>query len=112
MIFYIPETAYNRSAIYNIDRNSVEHLGELAAKEAESTSKAQFEDSQLQQSETGQTIDIPKKSYLQTLKPYSTIYNTDNIFSIIITPLKMFLNPAVLWVCFVAKSEITIAYDF
>lgn len=101
IILFIPETAYKRESIYNIDVASVEHLGDLAAKEAEAggeKGQEQIETVAGQQTPPT-TIFIPaKKSYFQILKPWSGIRREEINFRTFFGPLKHVVNPAVLWV--------------
>lgn len=43
----------------------------------------------------------PKKTYLQTLKPFSGWYTNENYFKILIRPFPLFFQPAILWACLI-----------
>ncbi|KAL3426701.1 major facilitator superfamily transporter [Phlyctema vagabunda] len=115
VLFYIPETAFNRSEIYNIDTSSVNNLGELAEKQGQ---ESHMVTSDHVESPPTNTIDssIPKRSYLYRLRPWSATESFSNasFISLAIGPLKLFLNPAVLWSCLTqgAVSAWTVAVSF
>jgi hypothetical protein len=97
VIFYIPETCYTRAAVYNIDEHFIEELAD-EAKPAhdERVEKAGNE----LNVESQATAVVPaKKSYFARLMPFNTTtYNQDSFIYMIIAPLKLVLNPAVIWV--------------
>lgn len=43
----------------------------------------------------------PKKTYLQTLKPFSGWYTQENYFKILIRPFPLFFQPAIFWACLI-----------
>lgn len=95
VIFYIPETAYRRSAIFNIDTSSVTHLGELANKEAESAIHMEVKAGE--NGEAAQELP-PKRSLLRGLLPFHGTFTDEKFLVLAIAPLRLLLNPAVLWV--------------
>jgi hypothetical protein len=100
IILFIPETAYKRDSIYNIDINSIEHLGELATKEAQAGGEKEPEQIETVAGQQTQSVSpaVPdKKSYLQMLTPWSGIRREITIRTFF-GPLKHVINPAVLWV--------------
>jgi hypothetical protein len=101
IILFIPETAYKRDSIYNIDINSIEHLGELATKEAQAGGEKEPEQIETVAGQQTQSVSpaVPdKKSYLQMLKPWSGIRHEEITIKTFLGPLKHVINPAVLWV--------------
>ena len=101
IILFIPETAYKRDSIYNIDITSIEHLGELATKEAEAGGEKEPEQIETvagQQTQSPSPVVPEKKSYLKMLKPWSGIRHEEITIKTFFGPLKHVINPAVLWV--------------
>ncbi|KAH8585664.1 major facilitator superfamily domain-containing protein [Bisporella sp. PMI_857] len=114
VLFCVPETAYVRDSIYNIDSASVDHLGDLASKQAESGLTAEVEEVASGHTDTQQGLRIRKKSYSQILLPSFQSYSNQSMIGIVLAPLKLFLNPAVIWACFTqgAISAWTVAVSF
>lgn len=95
VIFYIPETAFKRSAIFNIDTSSLTHLEELANKEAESALHLEVKGGETREA----ALELPlKRSFLRGLLPFHGTFTDEKFLVLAIAPLRLLLNPAVLWV--------------
>lgn len=130
IIFLVPETAYRRSATLNTDlhtdsddarRADAESAGVNGGDEKKiggngdgnghSTPERNIDynlssSENLANGQTSPTRNIAKKSYAQTLKPFSGWYTSDNFFKILLSPLPLFLHPAILWGCLIQGSMI------
>ncbi|CAK7210079.1 hypothetical protein SBRCBS47491_000649 [Sporothrix bragantina] len=96
------ETAYNRSAVYNTDVASEDILDTLDAKRA-ATDHVEGSDektTRLEQSQTQATTakdDIPKKSFVALMHPYSGTYTDKPLWKLVLGPVFVLYNPAVIW---------------
>ena len=128
IVFLVPETSFIRSSMLNTDlhddsddaRESNLHAGDGHTQENEKYSSQGREDSTANHGnnhvpsseenlantrpDSGGTR--PKRSYLQTLKPFSGRYTSDNFFKILLRPLPLFFHPAILWGCLIQGSMI------
>lgn len=118
VILFVPETAYRRSACFDIDLTSTDDIcntsGALRRNEsgvinihtALSTDQTceEFEkqsgelESRLVSSE-GLGGSIPKKSYRQTLMPFSGRKTDESFWKLLVRPFPLFVHPAILWGC-------------
>ena len=129
IIFLVPETAYRRSATLNTDLHTDSDDTLRARLESRTAHGNQDEkaplpngngslslsqhnnhnpssEENLANGQTSPTGTTPKKSYAQTLKPFSGWYTEDNFFKILLRPLPLFLHPAILWGCLIQGSMI------
>lgn len=129
IIFLVPETAYRRSATLNTDLHTDSDDALRARLESRSARGNQDEkaplpngdgsltlshnnnynpssEENLAHGQTSPTRTTPKKSYAQTLRPFSGWYTEDNFFKILIRPLPLFFHPAILWGCLIQGSMI------
>ena len=122
LIFFVPETAYRRSAHLNTDFASSEDLAldpkqvELRDQQHQSTNVGQIPEATKSLAETkarserdtedvtnrGSTTnqEVPKKmSYIQSLKPFSGRKTDDSFWKLFLRPFPLFAHPAILWAC-------------
>jgi len=92
MFFLCPETTYNRETVYNIDQVENEDFEKLAAREHR-ISKPEGD----QPGSSSDAIIPKKKSYWQTIKPWSGIYSHDNIIKLVLTSFVTLLNIGALY---------------
>ena len=107
MFFLVPETQYNRDHRYDIDELVDENLGELAA--VEKRHHEQLEDTSLEKSQTvtstrSQHRQFVKKTYTQELAVFTGTYCNDNFLQLLIAPIAVCTNLAVLWVVLVSGT--------
>jgi len=103
-IFFLPESQFNREVrevmaatpTYNLDKKNQDQDVELCHEEI----KVDSVRNPSRHAPTSQDAsDLPpKKTYLQTLAPFSRIYNDRNIFLIFGEIFIHLLNPAVVWI--------------
>lgn len=107
VIFFVPETAFRRSAHLNTDIASTEgdedSVGPLR-KEEESGSlpKTVDETGAVSNSESESHAHTrPKKSFSESLLPFSGRVADDDFVKLILRPFPLFAQPAILWACLI-----------
>ncbi|BGP45117.1 hypothetical protein JCM10450v2_000934 [Rhodotorula kratochvilovae] len=107
MIFFCPETAYDRDPIFNTDEHSANDAAAVNAateeleKSSDGTPKAIGEVEHLEQGSSTPSFNRPisyktKKTFIQTLAPVS-YFGKVNVFRLILRPFVQFLNPIAWW---------------
>lgn len=107
LFFFVPETQYNRDHRYDIDELVKEDLKELG--EVERRHREQIEDAGLEKSPTvistrSEHRARTKKTFRQELAVFTGTYCTDNFLQLLIAPLAVCSNIAVLWVVVVSGT--------
>lgn len=113
----VPESAYNRPAIFNTDYASGDNLSELeeeleksnevrtpqdaGAKEAQVLSGAEPISSD--DSASGEK----KRTFVQELRVYNGRFSDESFFKLLLTPLALFFYPATIWAFLFQGSFIT-----
>ncbi|KAH8675169.1 major facilitator superfamily domain-containing protein [Ilyonectria robusta] len=100
VFFFVPETNYIREARYNTDEVADDNLEELAQAEKQASGSRHLEFS-----DKAEASDAPsphpvipaKKTYLQELALFSGTYCDENFLQLLIAPLAVCTNLAVLW---------------
>jgi hypothetical protein len=101
MFFLCPETTYHREREYNIDQTLDQDLEKLAEREREM--------SQHQNEPEVSGAHIPaKKTFYETLKPWSGIQSNENIIKLIIAPFVTVFNIGALYA--IAANGIIISW--
>lgn len=133
VILFVPETSYRRSSHLNTDMASTDDIrlyekepdhghaiGENTAGNAhispELDSSRNHEpgtsgDSGAVASNGTQFINeagasTPKKSYRETLMPFSGFYSDENFFKLLLRPFPLFFHPAIFWACLIQGTMI------
>ncbi|KFX93004.1 hypothetical protein O988_07049 [Pseudogymnoascus sp. VKM F-3808] len=123
IIFFVPETAYNRDPRLNTDM--------LAA--SESTQDVTFSSGLEPTTSNGNAAtgdeadkpenaspsteaalpphrypgaDTPKRTFIQSLKPFNGTYTHENFFKIFFRPFPLFFHPAIFWACLIQGTLI------
>lgn len=123
VIFFVPETAYNRSAYLNTDMRSSEDLqsqqesinghelhslhGNREATPAVSSLEKEFgELGARQRVNDANGADIPQKSYVQMLLPFSGRKSDESYWKLLLRPFPLFGHPGILWACLIQGTMI------
>tara|TARA_R110002060_G_scaffold62575_2_gene71947 strand:+ start:238 stop:780 length:543 start_codon:yes stop_codon:yes gene_type:complete len=120
VIFFVPETAYRRSAHLNTDllASDATH-NNLYPKSEDPDHQMQNLDHQDPTEEQsprdpetahnnamGSNSTIPKKSFAQSLLPFSGRVSDENFLELFLRPFPLFAHPAILWACLIQGSMI------
>lgn len=124
VFLFVPETAFRRSAYLNTDMASSEDVRLHPATETSPTQQQNGSNASGTDA-VGDTSDqadaekanqpeitepagatIPKKTYAQSLKPFDGIKTDENFFKLFFRPFPLFLQPAVVWGCFIQGTLI------
>lgn len=100
-VFFLPESQFIRKpretlAVQNTDEKNIDHDVEIRHEET----KTDGMDAPTQQQSYITTSDsaIPKKTYIQTLAPFTQAYTDRNVFVMFAEIFVHLLNPAVVWI--------------
>jgi MFS family permease len=108
VFFFMPETAYHRPDVLNLDLGSHENINDALKyeKEHERRNEVANEEDKVTDTEgnavPGPSLRTPsvtsqKQSYLHELLPYSGYNSHDSIIKIMIRPFALLASPVVLW---------------
>lgn len=122
VIFFVPETAYRRAAHLNTDMASSDDLSylkpdsghELHSLNIERPPQTASSDGELVIEKPAGTVvshayggaHTPKKSFIQSLMPFSGRLTDDSFFKLFLRPFPLFAHPAVLWACLIQGTMI------
>ncbi|KAL5345207.1 hypothetical protein ACLOAV_009577 [Pseudogymnoascus australis] len=125
IIFFVPETAYNRDPRLNTDMLAASESTQdvtlstglertttngnappATGNETEKTDDAAPSTEAAIPPHVYPGADTPKRSYLQTLKPFNGTYTHENFFKIFLRPFPLFFHPAILWACLIQGTLI------
>ncbi|KFY58468.1 hypothetical protein V496_06150 [Pseudogymnoascus sp. VKM F-4515 (FW-2607)] len=125
IIFFVPETAYNRDPRLNTDMLAASESTQdvtlstglertttngnappATGNEAEKTDDAPPSTEAAIPPHVYPGADTPKRSYIQTLKPFNGTYTHENFFKIFLRPFPLFFHPAILWACLIQGTLI------
>lgn len=124
IIFFVPETAFRRSARFNIDMASselVEHTSknnegaELPRSQDSSNGGAAFGQASKEASDQEPVhsgvdelgnASTPKVSYAETLMPFNGRKTDESFFKLFLRPFPLFAHPAILWACLIQGTLI------
>lgn len=108
VFFFMPETAYRRPDVLNLDLGSHENVSDALKyeKEHERRNEVANEEDKITDA-NGNAVPGPsprtpsitsqKQSYLRELLPYSGYNSQDNIIKIMVRPFALLASPVVLW---------------
>jgi len=125
VIFFVPETAYRRSAHLNTDMLSYdddyyqksEAGHELTTPRGMQNPEEKMPVTQLDAEENTPVREVdglpaernantPKRSYVKSLKPFNGFKTDENFFKILVRPFPLFFHPAILWACLIQGTMI------
>lgn len=104
VFFLVPESAYNRPAIFDTDVASEDVLSALEESLARRDDGAK---------ESGVVSDVlletaeKKKTFVEELRLYNGRFSDESFFKLLLTPLALFLYPATIWSFLFQGSFIT-----
>lgn len=104
VFFLVPESAYNRPAIFDTDVASEDVLSALEESLARRDEGAK---------ESGVVSDVSletaekKKTFVEELRLYNGRFSDESFFKLLLTPLALFLYPATIWSFLFQGSFIT-----
>ncbi|KAH7026872.1 major facilitator superfamily domain-containing protein [Macrophomina phaseolina] len=91
VIFLVPETQFRHPSQHN-------HLYDQPKdRAAESNVNGEKNQADIERIESAQTANTTKKTYLQSLAPYSGNFTDESPIKLLVAPLVVLLNPAVFW---------------
>lgn len=112
LLLFVPETAYRRQAIYDIDTNSALDLNRLGdvekrARAHEEVAPANGVDSEAQAERVTTTANgyhppPPKKTYWQSLALYTGSYTDDSVIKMILSTIVILANIGASWTIFIS----------
>ena len=112
VIFFVPETAYNRKDSLNTDfnvggRTQANGISEKHSSEhtvlSESSDNSRGE---LSKSQTADTIIPQKVSFARSLLPFNGRKTDESLLKLILRPLPLFFHPAIFWACLIQGAMI------
>lgn len=128
VFFFVPETAYNRSAHLNTDFASSEDVRLFQKPEGghelrsfpeqngsgttETSSNQAGGEKGYARAETANPqnyvsdSDIPKRSFRQMLQPFSGRKSDESYWKLLLRPFPLFAHPAILWACLIQGTMI------
>jgi MFS family permease len=127
VFFFVPETAYRRSAHLNTDFASTEDVGLCQKPEGHELHSLQVQNGSGAEPTTGNRIDgekgysraetanpqnyvsesgIPKKTFTQMLAPFSGRKSDESYWKLLLRPFPLFAHPAILWACLIQGTMI------
>src|SRR5271170_4240004 len=110
LVLFVPETAYIRDDIYNIDTASVQHLDTLTQLEHEKSSTAHAERRKetdntamtaTQTSSTERHPHPPRKTLIQEMAIYTGVYSKDPLWKMVLSSIVIMANLGASWTIFV-----------
>lgn len=126
VFFLVPESAYNRPAIFDTDFSSEDNLSELEetlgrSDEARAVRDARAKEAQIPSgtepvSSSSSDSEEKKKTFVQELRLYNGRFSDESFFKLLLAPLVLFLYPATIWsflfqgtfitwVCYIAPGK-------
>jgi Major Facilitator Superfamily len=109
IFFFVPETAFRRSAHLNIDMASSEDV-RLYPKPAETGQELgglrNNEHAMEDAAEQGLESSTPRTSYAKTLLPFSGRKTDESFWKLLIRPFPLFAQPAILWASLIQGAMI------
>lgn len=120
VIFFVPETAYRRSAHLNIDiiasdsghdhsypksddpGHQLQTLNQQIVPEQQTLIDAEA----AQKTQVGVNSSIPKRSFTQMLLPFNGRVSDESFWKLLLRPFPLFAHPAILWACIIQGSMI------
>jgi hypothetical protein len=126
IFFFVPETAFRRSAHLNLDfassddvplhdqKNSDDDTNTRPAQASDSvTSTTRISSTKNESHEepdrhNGHPIssDIPKKTFIQSLLPFDGRKSDESYWKLLLRPFPLFAHPAILWACLIQGTMI------
>ena len=108
VFFFMPESAYHRADVLNLDLGSHENVNDALKYEKEHENRTErLEEPEKVSDADGNIVPGPsprsasvsseKQSYLRELLPYSGFNSDDNLLKIMLRPFTLLASPVVLW---------------
>jgi hypothetical protein len=110
LVFFYPESSYNREHIYNIDTSSATDLNRLGEVEGRARTRAHDESdpekdvptARVPTTASGYRSPPPRKTFIQRMAPWSGIYSSDSIFKMVLASVVIMTNIGASWVIFIS----------
>lgn len=124
IVFFVPETAYQRDPRLNTDmlaasvstqdvtfNSGLEPTttignGTTAGDENEKSADVPPSTEAAIPPHRYPGADTPKRSFIQSLKPFNGTYTHENFFKIFLRPFPLFFHPAIFWACLIQGTLI------
>lgn len=112
VIFFVPETAYNRMDSLNTDFNvgsTTQANGNSEKHSFENTVLSESSDNsrgELSKSQAADTIIPQKVSFARSLLPFNGRKTDESLLKLILRPLPLFFHPAIFWACLIQGAMI------
>jgi hypothetical protein len=97
-VLFVPETSYNRDAIYNIDTSSEQRLDALAQIEKGQSSAVENNPNTTTRTLTSERSIPPRKTFVQSMAIYTGTYSKDPLWKMVLSSLVIMANLGALWV--------------
>lgn len=101
LFLFVPETAYERDARYEIDELADDNLQHLAEKEAMDRKKLESLDDSKQAENLEKSTSFkpppPKKTFIQELAVFTGTHSNENLLQLVIAPILCNVNIAACW---------------
>jgi hypothetical protein len=113
LVLFVPETAYLRAAMYNVDTNSALDLNKLGEIEKRARLHEVAEGGSLESGEGAQAARVPttasgyrapppRKTFVQRMALYTGTYSSDNILKMVISSVVIMTNVGASWTIFIS----------
>ncbi|PVH85884.1 MFS transporter-like protein [Cadophora sp. DSE1049] len=120
VIFFVPETAYRRSAHLNTDllasdathnhlypkSEDPDHQLQNLDQQDPITEQAPTDPESAHKVAIGSSSSTPKKSFTQSLLPFNGRVSDESFWELFLRPFPLFAHPAILWACLIQGSMI------
>ncbi|KAG4430432.1 hypothetical protein IFR05_014087 [Cadophora sp. M221] len=119
VIFFVPETAYRRSAHLNTDliasdagrdhsypKSDDGHQLQSLNQEIGTSEQVHLDPEAAHKHTVDVTSAIPKRSFTQSLLPFNGRVSDDSFWKLFLRPFPLFAHPAILWACLIQGSMI------
>lgn len=119
VIFFVPETAYQRSEHLNTDliasdaghnhsfpKSDNGHQLQSLNEEIRTSEQVPLDQEAAQKHTVDVNSTIPKKSFTQSLLPFNGRVSDDSFWKLLLRPFPLFAHPAILWACLIQGSMI------
>ncbi|KAI9874182.1 MAG: hypothetical protein M1823_007744, partial [Watsoniomyces obsoletus] len=99
LLFFVPETAFRRAKVLNLDYLADDSSGTSSPSEPATETRTSDEKPLHQMTITDPPP--PKKTLLQRMMPFDGRKTDESFFLLFLRPFPLFLHPAIAWACLI-----------
>lgn len=99
LLFFVPETAYWRSARLNTDLASNEDARAIMKGSPPLEGRDSSKEGRAADYSHELSSSTPRRSFVQRVMPFNGRYTDESFFKLLLRPFPLYLHPAVLWGC-------------